>query len=214
MHKFNVNDHIVLEKSKYAGELGIITSIVFVGDYESEPRYLIRTESKPEGYTVPESYIELVCTKQEEKRFEELQKINHMFFDFAAVPYGFDRTKLAIYGGEGMIPHFHFFKDNPIDRGIINTRKEGCICILEPYYFLHGAHQEMMNNQEIKSLKKFLNTKCRNPGKCGDMTVWEYIINKWNTNNPNQTQIPKGHKIPDYKSDMPNITDKKKDIKE
>lgn len=137
----------------------------------------------------------------------EYNKI-HNIHQLAAVGGGFKSIRLAVYGKEGMIPHFHFYKEVSPKQGIPEDSDEkdnGCICILEPKYFIHGKHQEKLDKKEMKSLIKFLNEK----NETGT-TNWKFMIGLWNSSNPESTQVPYDTPIPEYTYDMENIIEKDK----
>lgn len=121
---------------------------------------------------------------------------------------GFKGIKLAAYDNEGNnIPHFHYYKDCDIQKGIPESKLKfgGCLCIMDDKYFLHDNHIETLNSREIKHLKKFLRERCNPNKKYTDFTGesnWEYIIFIWNKNSENK--VPEDQEIPDYKSTMEN----------
>ena len=133
----------------------------------------------------------------------------HNIYQLAAVGGGFKSIRLAVYGKEGMIPHFHFYKGVSPKQGIPegpDEKDNGCICILEPKYFIHPGHKEKMNRDEIKTLMEFL----KSPMPNGLGTKWNHIITLWNENNPMCTQVSYDTPIPEYKHNMGSILAKHK----
>ena len=131
--------------------------------------------------------------------------INQHLFEMATVKGGFMSIKLAIFGSEGPIPHFHFYKGIAPEESIPNngSRGGGCLCMDRPLYFNHGSHKETLSSKEIKGLIKFL----QEPNKrFKSISNWVYLIGLWNDNNPTQTQLPMNIPIPDYKSDMGSVS--------
>ena len=131
------------------------------------------------------------------------------FLEMATVKWGFMSIKLAIYGSEESgYPHFHFFKNLKPEGGIPESYRSGggCLAIESVNYFVHGGHKEKLDPKEIKGLIKFLNEKNRT---FKGITNWEYIVGQWNDNNPEEKQLPLDIDIPDYKSDMDTIQEKK-----
>lgn len=116
-------------------------------------------------------------------------------------PYAHDLDEMAqigrvgnytiwIYSGEDPTAHFHF-----IER---QTRAEGCVCLLENRYFSHGRKQAELNAKERKLLIKFL---CR-PLTQAKGTVYNYLCETWNMNNPVHPLPPRA-KMPDYTEILP-----------
>jgi len=78
---------------------------------------------------------------------------------------------IYVFGGEGSNPHFH----------LIGEKLNICICIYQNRYFLHGSHQDRLNQKQKNELDAFL----RKPNKkmAGRFTNWEAICVLWNTGN-------------------------------
>lgn len=100
----------------------------------------------------------------------------------------FDIYKISIYGGEGPIPHFHFYIDDP--------NKGGCIRLDKPEYFIHGNHTEKLNSKGRKNLIEWIKAPHKSFGKYG-LTNWQVICIYWDDNNPNYL-FNKDAEIPDY----------------
>jgi hypothetical protein len=86
---------------------------------------------------------------------------------------------LAIYGKEGSIPHFHFYRGTKVPKG---GKGGGCLRFDKPTYFQHKTHLDTLNSNEKRRLKKFL--KSEHPNEKINMSMWEYFINIWNESNP------------------------------
>lgn len=131
------------------------------------------------------------------------------YYEMAQVKWGLMSIKLAIYGKEGSYPHFHFYKECAPEKGIPEEKKAsgGCLCIESANYFIHGTYTEKMNPKEIEGLIEFLKSPHKSLKK---ITNWEYIVDEWNQNNPDQKQLPVDLAIPDYRSDMNSIQEDKR----
>lgn len=93
--------------------------------------------------------------------------------------------EVSIYGGEGNIPHFHFYTKD--------REKEGCIRIDRAEYFTHGNKNTKLNSKERKLLVTWL---CSNHNVL-PITIWEYICILWDDNNPDYV-LTDDIKMPDY----------------
>ena len=101
----------------------------------------------------------------------------------------FDTYRICVYGGEGPIPHFHFYKTTDDSSG-------GCIRLDKPEYFDHGHHQAKMNstikNRAIEWLKSTPKTRF------GHFTNnWEAMCYMWDIGNPTHPTDPQ-LEMPDY----------------
>lgn len=125
------------------------------------------------------------------------------FLEMATVKWGFDSIKLAVYGSEGPIPHFHFYKGIAPEKSIPpNTKGGGCICIEEAKYFVHSSHKATLNNKEAEHLIDFLRMQNKT---FPELTNWQYILGLWNDSNSDQKQVSLDLKIPDYTGNMESI---------
>lgn len=102
---------------------------------------------------------------------------------------GFDVYKISICGGEGPIPHFHFYTDDP--------NKGGCIRLDRPEYFTHGQHTEKLNSKSRKRMIEWLQSPHDSFGKFG-LTSWQVICIYWDDNN-RQHPFNKEAEMPNYK---------------
>lgn len=128
--------------------------------------------------------------------------IDGTFFEMVAVKGGFMSIKLSVWGDEGKYPHFHFYHGVSPNQDIPNKgHGGGCILIKEAKYFIHGSHHDTMNRKEIEGLIKFLKSKHPTYG----VTIWEFIIDTWNENSKDQTQVSLDAPIPLYTHNMPSI---------
>ena len=127
----------------------------------------------------------------------------HRSLDICMVSSGFIDIRVVIMMNEAVKrrPHFHFYQGCAPEKAIRkNGYGGGCILIKEPMYFTHGSHKATMSSKEIDGLMEFL----KSTHKLG-VTVWAYIIDLWNSNNPNCPQVDIDQPIPPYKSDMESI---------
>ena len=96
--------------------------------------------------------------------------------------------KISVYGGEGPIPHFHFYYDNPSEGG--------CIRLDKPEYFSHGRHTRTLSSSEKKEMISFLKSPHKSFGKYG-LTNWQVICIYWDDNNKD-FPFDKDAPMPDY----------------
>lgn len=100
----------------------------------------------------------------------------------------FSSYRVSIYGGEGPIPHFHFYNKDP-NRG-------GCIRLDKPEYFVHGNHNEKLSSKERKNMIEWLQSPHKSFGKYG-LTNWHVICIYWDDNNQDYL-FDKDAEMPDY----------------
>jgi hypothetical protein len=128
--------------------------------------------------------------------------------EMATIKGGFMSIRLTVFEDEGPgYPHFHFYKGIAAsNRGIPREKRQfgGCICFKEAAYFAHRKHKETMTPKEIDALIEFLNAKYND-----SMTNWQFMIEMWNSQNDELKPLPSDLPIPEYKSNMPTIQDKK-----
>lgn len=88
----------------------------------------------------------------------------------------FSSYTVSVYGGEGNIPHFHFYTK---DRSI-----SGCIRIDKAEYFVHGKCKDKLSAQDKKKFVEWIKST-ETPFKkyTNELTVWEYIRILWDENN-------------------------------
>lgn len=134
---------------------------------------------------------------------------NNPYLEMAQIKWGFMSIKLAIYGDEGLIPHFHFYKGCAPEKGIPKDKINGggCICITSPNYFSHGNHNEKLSSKEIEGLKEFLKKQNKLDPKKNN---WEMILLSWGLENPDRDIVPLNLKMPNWTSDMETIQNVKK----
>lgn len=206
--KFKVGDTVRIMAGTWKDDTGEILEQTdcFAGEF----RYKVFLKEHPNENPV---LIESVIAHYQDCYLEGFENVDHYkdgfepFFEMSSIRGGFKNIKLAVFGGEGDLPHFHFFHNVAADRGIPQEKAKGggCLCILEPKYFMHSGHTETLTSDEIKELIKFL----KSPMKNIDISIWTYIINLWNDNNEDRTQVPIDAKIPNYHSGMDNIHSEK-----
>lgn len=209
MAKFGVGDYVRITKGKWEDHGGEIIDMEQPADESLEQRYIIRLPEKPNGVDIPEDCLE----RATEGMFKEGTIFEHApgedpdspFYEMTTVKGGFESIKIAVFGSEGQIPHFHFYKGCAPERAIPKGKVKGggCICFMRDRYFIHGNHCDTMNTREIKAMIDFLKGK----SAMGTVTRWKELINLWNTNNPDRPQIPYNTPIPKYTSDMGSIND-------
>lgn len=116
------------------------------------------------------------------------------------IPGGFRNIRLAVMANEFKVnpPHFHFFKHtSPIDK--VTGKHGGALLINDTIHFKHDSHQDRINYVEIKALKKFLTSNYPDT----DISIWKFILNKWNEMNPQVIQkINVDAPIPEYFHNM------------
>lgn len=112
------------------------------------------------------------------------ENYEHTLLEMARVGK-FGECEVAIYGGEGFIPHFHFF-----DR---ESNRQGCIRLDKAKYFSHGRKNDRLNSSERKDLVAWLRSPMRRVG----MSVYEYMLFLWNENNPD-FEIDEQMEMPNY----------------
>lgn len=153
---------------------------------------------------LPEDFNEHICSIKPVD-YVDTADTEHSFMEMSAIGGGFCSIKLSVYGNEGSIPHFHFYKGIAPEKGIPqDVSGGGCICITTPKYFSHGSHEERLTRKEINGMIEFL----KSPNKVvKDRTNWKHIIELWNENNPEQIQVDTEAEIPNYMADMPNYTE-------
>ena len=102
----------------------------------------------------------------------------------------FSNYKVYIYGGEGPIPHLHFFT--------VDNKISGCIRLDKPEYFVHGNHSDKLNHSDKKKFVEWISSN-ETPFKkfSADLTVYRYIVITWNENNENY-RIDEDIEMPDY----------------
>lgn len=101
----------------------------------------------------------------------------------------FDVYKISIYGGEGPVPHFHFWVDDP--------NAGGCIRLDKPEYFKHGNHVEELNSKSRRRMISWLQSPHKSLGKYG-LTNWQVICIYWDDNNIDYP-FNKDAEMPNYK---------------
>jgi hypothetical protein len=130
--------------------------------------------------------------------------VSKYLMEMSQVKGGFMGIKLAAWGREGNIPHFHFYRGISPNKGVPDNaiRSGGCICIKEAAYFIHGRHRDTMRPREIKGLIEFLKMPHVELSKISN---WEYILATWNGANPYSVQVDVNTPIPAYTSNMGTI---------
>ncbi len=118
----------------------------------------------------------------------ELTSGKHTLLEMARVG-SIDNIEITIYGGEGPIPHFHFYDKQ--------TERKGCIRLDESSYFDHSMYNDRLKRKEIIKLNDWVRTTKTVFTKFGaEITVFDYMCILWNDNNP--THLIDSLEIPNY----------------
>ena len=104
---------------------------------------------------------------------------------------------IAIGNNESHNVHFHFFRSEQDMKKWNGVG--GCIMMQQPTYYKHSGHDDDLEEDEMKTLIKFLKSPYRNTG----MSMWQQLVNLWNDNN-NRYVIPDDTTMPSYHYGMPN----------
>lgn len=125
---------------------------------------------------------------------EELAKLGETpetLLEMALVGVVDNTIYIKIYGGEGHVPHFHFYETQ--------SCRKGCIKILEASYFAHGNYLDDLKRDERKELVKWLTEMDEESVEQGiPRTNWQAICLEWNKNNPQYRLKNLNPPIPDY----------------
>ena len=96
--------------------------------------------------------------------------------------------KIAVYGDEGDVPHFHIKNDD--------SSFECCVCIYEPKYYDHGDRE---NRQLSYSQKEELNKWMHQMNKYFKQdSNWEMIDMFWENCENNMKYVPEHSICPNY----------------
>lgn len=129
-----------------------------------------------------------------DEREEYLKKIGETeetLLEMALVGTIDDTLYIKIYGGEGPVPHFHFYS--------AQDNRKGCIKILEASYFIHGNNLDTLKRWEVKELVEWLQEECSYAKKRKlNLSNWECICMLWDQNNPEYELENPSPNIPDY----------------
>ena len=125
-----------------------------------------------------------------EKRGKEKSLINEMAQagTFKSTPKS-GKITLFVRMRERDIAHFHFYRGKVPDSG----KGGGCLMLKDNMYYDHETHTDTLTEKELISLVKFLNSSHKGLG----VTMWKYIINLWNDNNP-RYKVPGNLNMPNY----------------
>lgn len=140
--------------------------------------------------------MQLVSKKQKLK--ELIQEVTfklkrkHHFQEMAKVG-SFNNFIVAVYEGEGPIPHFHFTD--------ATSKRAGCLKILTNEYFAHGKYKATLNAKERKDLVAFLQKERKSKRFTKGTTNFDLICELWNMNNE-QYELPEDVEMPDYRNIM------------
>jgi len=206
-YKYESNMYVKIIDGKWAGYSGKIICPATVYDEETYTVRLTNCEYDCEC-DIPAVSLDRTFMEKFILDIPMNDSINNC--DCVTISGGFESIKLAVYDKEGTgYPHFHFYHGLKPEGGIPGSKKSGggCICFKEAAYFTHSNHKDTMDNSEIKSLIKFLNSIYK---KEFGITVWQYMITVWNDQNPNCTQLPLDLSIPKYYASMPTVQAKNK----
>lgn len=205
--KDELNDVVRILKSKLK-DLDITNwkYLVSLWNYNND-RYSIDDDTPmPDyNYRTITRYKEKDIDKNVKELFERVNSNHPNRINPVAIDGGFMGIRLAVCADENTeCPHFHFFRNLKPDEEIpkVSISDGGCLAIESPNYLSHGKRTERLNPNEVKGLIRFL----KSINKTNTMiTNWDYIIDLWNTNNPDQKQLQIGTPLPDYKSIMSTI---------
>ena len=127
------------------------------------------------------------------KYLESIGETEETLLEMAQAGVVDDSIIIKIYGGEGPVPHFHFYE--------VQSKRSGCIKIEEASYFPHGGkYLDTLKRWEVEELLKWLPQKSKFFEKRGlDVTNWQAICILWDQNNPQYELKEIDIKIPDYK---------------
>ena len=117
--------------------------------------------------------------------------VDHPLIEMATIGKTADSYKIAVFGKEGNIPHFHYF-----DASTDGDKFHSCIRLDKAEYFIHPGKEDKLNSKQRKELVKFLCQKYRN--KKINMSNWEFLLNAWNSENENSIQLDDNMSMPDY----------------
>lgn len=139
----------------------------------------------------PDESFEVVWCADKNPQLIANEMLNHELsaaYEMAELGVLSGKLHLYIYGGEGPIPHLHFFtNDHSID---------GCLRLDKPEYFSHGGrYTSTLKRKQIEELINFMYS----PHEIhSDVPNWKIAIVLWNTNNP-RCKISIDLKMPDYR---------------
>lgn len=91
------------------------------------------------------------------------------------------QCQIIVKEKEGPICHFHI-----IDK---DEKFRMCVCIYEPYYFIHPGWENKINSSQKKELDSYLRSK----GYIGK-TIWDDIVFQWKKLNPDNINYYKYEK--------------------
>ena len=132
--------------------------------------------------------------KQEERKLylENIGETEETLLEMAQVGTVDDSIIIKIYGGEGPIPHFHFYETQ--------SKRSGCVKILEASYFPHGGrYLDTLKRWEVEDLLTWLPEKSQFFEKRGlNVTNWQAICILWDQNNSQYCLKNPNPEIPDY----------------
>ena len=140
-------------------------------------------------------YDDVVALNKElnerQKFLESIGETEETLLEMAQVGVVDDTIIIKVYGGEGPVPHFHFYETQ--------SRRAGCLKILEASYFARGNYLDDLKRDERKELVDWL--KALDPEALEQgwkRTNWQAICYEWNKNNPQYKLKTPNPPIPDY----------------
>lgn len=140
-------------------------------------------------------YDDVVALNKElnerQKFLESIGETEETLLEMAQVGVVDDTIIIKVYGGEGPIPHFHFYETQ--------SRRAGCLKILEASYFAHGNYLDDLKRDEKQELLRWLqklNSSYKRRGL--SVTNWQSICLLWDQNNPQYKLKNPNPPIPDY----------------
>lgn len=94
----------------------------------------------------------------------------------------------------GNKPHIHITTKNAGRKERRNTTIDCCVRLDVAEYFVHGGHDDTLNNSQCKELYQFLQQKNK---RHKEKTNWDVLVEEWNNHYPAR-MVPKGTSFPDY----------------
>lgn len=191
MCKFKVGTRVMIKKGRGEGHAGIIKEKHDTGtDYEE---YHVRLDGEKQDRIYYEYNMIL-----EEDTAKEMAYLTEMG---AKIPTERNKPNLqeehlmvVVGKNEHTDPHFHVYREKPDLQAWING---ACLTFNEPKYFMHQENNAILNKSEMVNLVEYLKARCAVPDR--NISNWEYLIEFWNTNNPNY-KIDEHTPMPDYLS--------------
>lgn len=128
---------------------------------------------------------------ERQKFLESIGETEETLLEMANIGVVDGTIYIKVYGGEGPIPHFHFYETQ--------SRRAGCLKILEASYSVHGRYLDDLKRDERRELVDWLRALDPEALEQGwKRTNWQAICYEWNKNNPQYKLENPNPPIPDY----------------